>query len=526
MKKVLLLLSALIIVGITEAQTHWNARNFKNYKMVKGIILIDGEEQNSASLEIGAFCGEECRASIKAQLFPPTQQYVVNLSIGTDLDDPDETIVFRIFDHSVGDSGEELLLESTNNLVLDNFDPVGTIGAWYQFSFTTPAPQPTTYELPITGYGEGTGNYYLIASPIGEVSPGVVTNMIPTSGGYDLFYFDQTKENEWINYKEGENSTNPGFSLEPGKGYLYARQEGATLTFTGTAYSGDGTFDLVYSTTNSDPIMHGWNLMGNPFATTATVNRDCYVMGEGGSEIILSENRSVAAMQGVFVKALETETEPKVTFGQGNSTGDGAKVVLNIRKDRAATIDRAMVRFNDNSSLPKFMLDNNNTKIYIPQNGNQYAVVSSGNVNSLPVNFKARENGTYTLSIDINEVRMEYLHLLDNKTGADIDLLVQPDYQFTANNHDYEARFTLVFRAMTGIEEQIQQSFCFMNGRNLYFCEDVEGAILCLVDMTGRVVRNETLKGNGVNLSSLNEGVYVVRLNYGDNVKTQKVVVR
>ena len=510
MKKVFLLLSALIIVGITEAQTHWNAGNFKNYKMVKGIILIDGEEQNSASLEIGAFCGEECRASIKAQLFPPTQQYVVNLSIGTDLDNPNETIVFRIFDHSVGDLGEELLLESTNNLVLDNFDPVGTIGAWYQFSFTTPSQ---TFELPITGYSGTADRYYLISSPIGEVSPAEVENM--TTGEFDLYYFDQAQQLEWINI---ENGNTP---LEAGKGYLYANSATTTLRFTGTPYSGTGTFPLSYTEDNPDEIMRGWNLVGNPFPNEASVNLDHYVMNEFGTDLITSSG-PVAAMNGIFVKA--TAANQNVTFSQ-NSEGK-SQVAINVLKDRGAAIDRAIVRFDANSILPKFMLDSNNTKIYIPQSGSQYAVVSSDNVNSLPVNFKARENGNYTLSIDITEVRMEYLHLIDNMTGADVDLLVQPDYHFTASSHDYETRFTLVFRAMTGVEEQGQQSFCFVNGRNLYFCEDVEGSTLSLVDMTGRTVRHETLKGNGVSLSNLSEGIYVVRLTNGNDTKVQKIVVK
>ena len=39
------------------------------------------------------------------------------------------------------------------------------------------------------------------------------------------------------------------------------------------------------------------------------------------------------------------------------------------------------------------------------------------------VNFKAEENGTYTISVDVDNVEMDYLHLIDNLTGDDIDLL-------------------------------------------------------------------------------------------------------
>ena len=525
MKKALVfLIACMSSVFMYAANEHYTVKkdDCQYATKINGLLKIDGQvigtENNGADyLEIVAFDQyNNCRMA-KRPLFNPNVQYGDGQRgayyyqcqfwgvSGT------QYPTIFVYDN---ESGEILPLEFQNVTL-----PDGTVwetvswnaGNSYGNGTTSPAffnftTVPSGYPLDITGYGEGTGNYYLIASPIGQVSPGAVTNMIPTSGGYDLFYFDQTKDNEWINYKEGENSTNPGFNLEPGKGYLYAREEGATLTFTGTAYSGNGTFDLVYSTTNSDPIMHGWNLMGNPFATTATVNRDCYVMGEGGSEIILSENRSVEAMQGVFVKALATETEPKVTFEQGNSIGDGAKVVLNVRKDRAATIDRAMVRFNDNSSLPKFMLDNTNTKIYIPQNGDQYAVVSGSNENSLPVNFKAKENGTYTLNIDVENVDMDYLHLIDHKTGDDVDLLVNPNYTFQARSTDYAERFTLVYANTTGLEE----NFAFFNGSKWVIGNEGK-ATLQIMDVVGRLLSSEQI--NGCTEISLGQpaGVYVMR---------------
>ena len=523
MRKILLVL-ALALCGSAFAQyeTHWPEYNYHQFAgggsaAVYAYIQIDERfitaEDNYAALEIAAFVGDECRGhefvideTLYGDYYPHVQIGISYPENGTGA-----AVTFKLYDHEnnleydncissveifTGDEHDELVY-GPDNVVVFNF-----------------ISSSSSLELTVEPYTEN-GGYYLIAPPFGDVDPNDVTNMIPTSGGYDLFYFDQTQELEWINIKDGNTN------LLTGKGYLYARQEGATLTFTGTAYSGDGTFDLVYSETNSDPSMHGWNLVGNPFATTATVNRDCYVMGEGGSEIILSENRSVAAMQGIFVKALENETEPKVTFVQGNSTGGGAKVVLNIRKDRAATIDRAMIRFNDNSSLPKFMLDNSNTKIYIPQNGNQYAVVSSDNENSLPVNFKAKENGTYTLNIDVENVDMDYLHLIDHKTGDDVDLLVNPNYTFQARSTDYAERFTLVYANTTGLEE----NFAFFNGSKWVIGNEGK-ATLQIMDVVGRMLSSEQINGSTEVSLGQPAGVYVIRLVNGDNVKTQKVVVR
>ncbi len=51
----------------------------------------------------------------------------------------------------------------------------------------------------------------------------------------------------------------------------------------------------------------------------------------------------------------------------------------------------------------------------------------------MPLNFKANKNGTYTLSFTTDVISsaakkslFTYLHLIDNLTGADIDLLTSP----------------------------------------------------------------------------------------------------
>ena len=76
----------------------------------------------------------------------------------------------------------------------------------------------------------------------------------------------------------------------------------------------------------------------------------------------------------------------------------------------------------------------------------------------MDVNFKAGEDGTYTLGFAGEEVEFSYLHLIDNVTGADVDLLSAGEhgsspamkaegasYTFTATTTDNANRFRLVF---------------------------------------------------------------------------------
>ena len=340
-----------------------------------------------------------------------------------------------------------------------------------------------------------------------------------TEGNYDLYYFDQAGDaegNEWINMHEGG-------TLQAGKGYLYANSTNVTLTFTGTPYSGNGEVTLEYSDANPSEAMRGWNLVGNPFATAATIDCDGYVMNGDGTEILTTSSRSINPMQGVFVKA--TAVGQQVTFTP-DGTDTGSKLVLNlVSNERSASlIDRAIIRFDEGGNLPKFMFDGTNTRIYITQEGTDYAVVSRNDQNTMPLSFKAKENGTYMIKIEASNLDMEYLHLIDNLTNTDVDLLATPSYTFEATTHDLAERFNLVFLTTTGVDEA-QEHFAFYNGHSWTVSNQGE-ATLQVIDVTGRLVSTNTIDGTAQFDVNAAPGIYMFRLINGNDVKVQKVVVR
>ena len=309
----------------------------------------------------------------------------------------------------------------------------------------------------ITGYGTSTGGWYLIASPTaGNTNVENVGGLISTTPAhYDLYRFNQAAELEWENWKAIETD-NYHFNLESGRGYLYANQAGTTLTFSGTPYTGNGKVTLQKT---SGVQFEGWNLIGNLFGTAKTIgNKPFYRMNALGTEIIAAENNIVDAMEGIFVVA-ETDGEI-VTFAEvsrENGQGD-ERIVLNLSGpstgsetagSTAAVIDRAIIRFGEGPTLPKSQISNSSTKICITQDGKDYAMVNINGMSELPVNFKAAKNGTYTLTANIENVEITYLHLIDNLTGTDVDLLATPTYTFTATSHDHASRFRLVFNTQS-----------------------------------------------------------------------------
>ncbi|MBQ1585493.1 MAG: T9SS type A sorting domain-containing protein, partial [Muribaculaceae bacterium] len=210
-----------------------------------------------------------------------------------------------------------------------------------------------------------------------------------------------------------------------------------------------------------------------------------------------------------------------MTFTTEDSNNDKSMLALNLSNGRNV-IDRAIVRFGEGSQLPKFQLNPNHTKVYIPQDNKDYAIVNATEMGEMPVSFKAENNGSYILSINAEEVSFAYLHLIDNKTGDDVDLLATPSYSFEARTTDYANRFRLVFA--TGDNSNDDNFAFFSNGS---FVINNEGmATVQVIDVNGRILSSESINGCANVSVNAAAGVYMIRLVNGENVKVQKVVVR
>ena len=372
------------------------------------------------------------------------------------------------------------------------------------------------YTKTITGVGDNwnnqnNGGYYLIASPLAaSVDPTTITGMI--NDNYDLYSFNQAEADEWRNYK------NSNFNLVNGHGYLYSSKETVTLTFTGAAGT-NGSVTL--SKTNDNTVdFQGWNLVGNPFAVTAYINKPFYTLENSNVFEEKTAGDPIQLMQGLLVVA-DNDGET-LTFSTTAPTNKVAKLNMNVSKDRSV-VDHAIISFNDGQQLPKIQFINGSTKVYIPQEGKDYAIVSAeSNMGEMPVNFKAENNGTYTLSFTSEEVSFAYLHLIDNMTGNDVDLLANPSYSFNAKTTDYESRFKLVFATGNNANDD---NFAFYSNGSFVINNEGE-ATLQVIDINGRLLKSESINGcTNVNVNAA-QGIYMLRLVNGNDVKVQKVVVR
>lgn len=359
----------------------------------------------------------------------------------------------------------------------------------------------------IKGYKtiDNKGNWYLIASPMTEQLDIVnSTNLLTTNAtDYDLYIFDQSNETEWLNYKQNHFTT-----IDNKTGYLYANKDDINIAFVGTLNNTNGIVTIAYI---DDQEHSGFNLVGNPFPCNATISRDFYRIVETleGSKIMIATDPTIAPMEGIFVKAIDTN-DNSITFSKPTAkechTSESA-ITMSVGHGQDGVLDIARIRFSGETNLEKLSLREGGTELFIPQNGKKFALVVNPELSETPISFKAATDGTYTLTVSSPPTShlspLTYLHLIDNLTGADIDLLQTPNYSFNALADDYESRFKLVF-SESEVNDPGEDEF------------DITDDSLEILDVTGRVVATDLN-------TKLTPGVYILK--NANNNKTKKIII-
>lgn len=495
-----------------------NSGEYADARQFTGQVLIDDVPQASTDIEVAAFVGDQVRAVKRLVQAPPFAGGIYVIQFNIKFTTAGETVLFKIYDHvtSIEYDNCTVTLSGEPVSITTGMDNPGSLLAPVILNFST------AITIPITAYTPNTSDgWYLIASPLAETTaPTSVGGM--TTPDYDLYYFDQVQEKEWVNYKPGDGNVNPGFSLVPLKGYLYANSNDVTLIFTGAPYAGTNEVTLVRESTVAHADMAGWNLIGNSFNATKSIGATSYyrINPEGRAELIPGEG-NIAAMEGVFVYA-ENGGET-VTFADPNTakrTEDEDRVALNLLGSEGNTIDRIIVGFDERTALPKYYMHDNSTVIFVPQSDRDYAVVKGSETNVFPVSFKTENFGTYTLRADLAGAQVSYMHLIDKLTGEDIDMLLDDEYSFVATPSDRQDRFIL-HMTYNGNFNGDSSIFMYQNGSDIVVYGD---GTLQIFDVMGRFVSSREIHGVET-VEALPMGVYIMRM-VGENVQTQKIYVK
>ena len=274
--------------------------------------------------------------------------------------------------------------------------------------------------------------WHLIASPITESITQSSGNGL-FSNTYDLYSYNQSEELQWRNIKA------QSFALNNKGGYLYANSGNPSISFSGTLVGSTSSTPLNY---NANVTGKGFNLVGNPYPCNANVNRSFYVLNADGSDFILGSN-PVPPCAAILVQA--QGANQSVTFSKASSKSSPSLTLSVMQGDAEdnAVLDRVRINLDSDESLEKYSMREDNAKLFIPQNGQDLAVASANGLNEMLISFKAVQDGTYVLSLEVENAEIGYLHLIDNLTGKDIDLLKTTSYTFEAKTSDLAERFRI-----------------------------------------------------------------------------------
>ena len=377
-------------------------------------------------------------------------------------------------------------------------------------------PSYTPVTLNVEGYGDGDGKWMFIASPIvGSTRPDDVWYLVGEDisiGQYDYDLYRLNPSNTmWENCHQHNSNLHP-FVLENGKGYLYAKKENVTLKF----YGG-------YNMSNSQDVAleKGWNLVGNPFTTPAYIDRSYYKMNAEGTDIEAVNdfsNNSIPACIGVVVRAAgDDEAVTFSTTAPELLNGDKGSLQMTLAKagDRGTGYqDKAIVSFNEGMRLGKFIFNEDHAKLYIPQDGKDYAIAYSDRQGEMPLHFKTKETGMYTMGFDGD---MKGVKIIDKVEDEIIDLGDDNEYTFIGSPYDRKDRFVLVFG--NGADNG-NATFAYQDGSDIIVTGN---GTLQVFDVMGRLMITQRVNGmETMCTSSMQIGVYIFRL----NGMTQKIVIK
>ena len=392
---------------------------------------------------------------------------------------------------------------------------------------------PATVRMKISSQynTKGLAAWHFIASPIAaQLHPTDLDSLVYEDANFELLRFNQSHVGgEWERYKD--EAFQSSFLLENGQGYLYANGSEVPVLFVGEIMPSDQPLavNLEYDNTPS-VVAKGFNLVGNPFTCDAYSDMSYYKMDAEGRDFELvraSANEPIASCHGVMVHA--TDAGQSVNFNREPWYTDKGCVRMTLESN-GKVVDEIMLSFNEGDKIGKFFFTEHKANLYIYQNGMNYAIVTAENPSSMPIYFKTIENSNYTLTVTPENFNVNSLYLVDNISGADINLLATPSYTFSATTSDYVSRFRLFVNTDHGVGEDDSsagsEAFAYVNASGNIVLQGIEGeAVLEVYDMTGRCVLTQRVSDAENVAGVTTAGVYVLRLTCGKTVRTQKLVV-
>ena len=496
---------------------HWSANpnQFESNMSVIGVIQIDGVEQATDALEIGAFCGDECRGSQLLAYYPQVDRYLVFLTLYGEAGD---LLTFRLYDHELG---EESVLGCTSYVTFEADGRLGTFGEPYPFNFTsiqvTTLPQGWTWW---NGYVElGEGSLEQMEESLGENG-----SIIKSRNDGFVSYYD----GEWygsLNAIDNENT------------YLIQTAAPCVMGVAG---------EMATPTAHPITIGTGWNWIGYPNAKAMSVGTALSGIEAEDDDLLKSqEGFSVYVTDMGWVGSLHTLTPGMGLMYQSHNAAD---MTLVYPANARTEAQEANVTARNNHWVPTPTAYAHNMSVIAvvelddeELQADRYELAAfangecRGSAKLMYVEALGRHIAFLTVSGD--EAAELRFSLYDSETGTvEMQSMASLQYETNAIVGSIGEPYVVRFRSVTGVDEWASSVNIFPNPVNrgeqfslgLPAVETLRATSVQIVNALGQVV--ETLRATSVPASITapkEAGVYTLRIAVeGKGTCHKKLVVR
>ena len=386
-------------------------------------------------------------------------------------------------------------------------------------------------------------------------------------------HYHQDGSHDHINYTGGGGDNTNETTFTPGKGYMFAIGDNShnEVFIQSNGILNNNIDDAItVPITRAGEHLTGYNFLGNPYQSyldfVAFANENKYIWsddshkgyiiydgarsgfvcfgydptGQYPSQGSMTADMYINMHQGFMVisDGVANEAVFKNTMRANNQTPHFRDeqptfpVVNLIVTDAEGLNDITVVEVNrpvDGGVRKLTELRNGDATMYVHYNNADLGLAFiEGTPEYVPLWFKAAEDGVFTMTWSTANANFGYLHLVDNQTGVDYDMLTNDHYTFVASTTDAKARFRLVFSALgIGEEPATEQgeNFAFVSGDELVVNGTGE---LSLIDLNGRVLATQHVSGQQTHIAipRVAVGMYMLRLSNATGTKIQKIVIR
>lgn len=372
-----------------------------------------------------------------------------------------------------------------------------------------------TPEVWVKEFDEATGSFtYLtdVSQVMGDMTG--YYSWIETAGGAQTFTFDGTLRtgtvgapNNMVHANQGHNFVGNPFpsaiNWDASAGWTKTNLYNAIYVYNGTSYA-----SYVGGAGTNGGTEH--IAMGQGF----------FVQVNGAGPGTLTMDQRVCEHNAVGFMKNQQAAEQKIVRLQLNDSDKTDETVIRFADD-------ATPEFDGNLDAHKFFsFDPEYPQIY--STANDFMSINSLPFNantSVTIDVKGKDGNTMTISATEAD-GFEFLNLVDNYTGKTTDLK-NSDYTFTYNS-SISNRFELFF-GFLGVDETPVTNYAkiFAANQNIQVVlKDANRADISVYNLLGQVITSRSTSSTFTSIPLNKTGYYIVKVNDGQHITTQKVFIK